>query len=316
MPYHLEDQIKQWGYQIGFLRIGITNVQPLEEYACYMQWIKRGYHGSMHYLEKHASLRMDPRSLLKTAQSIILCSLPYYTHQNERSEPVDDLSLRFAKYARGKDYHQLMKKRLKRFAQRINHELENPGPIRMFCDTAPIMEKALAVRAGLGWIGKNTLLIQPHIGSYTVLGGLLVSFPLEPDPPANATCGTCTRCVDACPTGALIEPYLLDARKCLSYWNIESNETPPPFIKDRMHPWLFGCDRCQDVCPQNHHAVRSILPGFASLIPDLPSNAEFYETLTEQEFNQFFQGTAQRRKGYRGFVDQVARLRSYRLLNE
>jgi epoxyqueuosine reductase len=241
----LAQQVKALAQGLGFEACGITPAEPLiEAYERYLQAVFSGRLTGLRYLTENPTLRQHPRTLLPSAQSLILCLKSYY--QGVRLHPP------IAQYAWGEDYHRVLRRKLDIISDYLRRKGGFGTEVRPFVDTAPILEKPYAQQAGLGWIGKNTLLISPKLGSYTFIAGLATNLPLPPDAPlAKDLCGTCQRCVEACPTGAL-EPYKLDVRRCIAYWTIEA-----PALSEGMPPtgeWLFGCDICQAVCPWNRFA--------------------------------------------------------------
>ncbi len=237
---------------LGFALAGIADARPSDRRAELLEWLAEGKHGEMGYLEEHAELRADPAGVLENAKSAILVADLYATRDNNLDPALKPGEGRIARYCRGRDYHTVLKKRLMKLADRFRAE-QPTADFRVFTDTAPVMERELALRAGLGWIGKHTLLIHPKVGSYFLLGGILTTMELTP--PESQTietdhCGSCTRCIDACPTDA-ITPYSVDARRCISYLTIEHRSPIDPDLQSRMGDWIFGCDVCQEVCPHN-----------------------------------------------------------------
>lgn len=237
---------------LGFALAGVCDAGP-SEYADELRaWFDAGKHGSMGYMAEHAGLRIDPSGVLEGARSAVMVADLYASRDANTDEPLEPGQGRIARYARGKDYHTILKKRLMGLADGLRSEFPDAG-FRVFTDTAPVMERELAVRAGLGWAGKHTLAIHPKIGSYFLLGGILTTLELAiPADQAVVTdhCGSCTRCIDACPTGA-ITPYSVDARKCVSYLTIERREPIDPGLYAGLRDWVYGCDICQEVCPHN-----------------------------------------------------------------
>lgn len=236
----------------GFAAAGVCALDPLERAEFLRDWLAAGKHGSMGYLAEHAELRVDPVQILPGARSAIMVADLYADRAGNQDPPLPPGRGRVARYARGRDYHKLVKKRLHALADALQAEFPD-ARFRAFVDTAPVPERPLAARAGLGWIGKNTLLIHPRIGSYWLLGGVLTTLELEPPPeqrPVADHCGGCTRCIDACPTGA-ITPYSVDARRCISYLTIERRPPIDPEFHAPIGDWLYGCDVCQQVCPYN-----------------------------------------------------------------
>lgn len=241
-------RIKSWALEAGFHRAGVTTAEPSDYAEAYAAWIARGDHAGMDYLERNLDRRADLRNTLPSVKSVLCVALDY----GDRHADLDgagDLWPRVARYAHGDDYHLVMEKRLYGLAERI--EAAWPGTeSKVYVDTGPLLERELAARAGLGAIGKNTMLLHPEAGSWFLLGEILLSLELEPDQPMADLCGTCTECLQACPTGALPEPYRLDANRCISYWTIEHRGEFPDEAPD-MSGWVFGCDICQEACPVN-----------------------------------------------------------------
>jgi len=270
----LTEQIKEQARRMGFDLVGVTHPAPSTHFAFYTDYLARGYHGKMAYLARPDGVekRANPRRLMPRARSIVAVGMNYYTG---RSPPTKGLRGRVARYAWGADYHAVLTERLHQLAAWIAERVGQPVAHRVYVDTGPLLERELAQRAGLGWIGKNTCLIHPHLGSYLFLGELLLDLELEPDPPFAADrCGTCTACLDACPTGALVAPNTLDARRCISYLTIEHRGSIPAELRPSLGDWVFGCDVCQQVCPWNLRFARPTRePAFAprpgQVAPDL-----------------------------------------------
>jgi epoxyqueuosine reductase len=243
------ERIRCWAREAGFDGAGIASLSPLEHAMALTAWLERGDHAGMEYLRRRLAVRHDPRRILDGAQSAVCVALQY--HPLAGAEPAQgDLWPRVARYARGQDYHDLMLKRLRQLAERIEEAF--PGTAwRAYVDTGPVLERELAARAGLGAIGKNTNLLHPEAGSWFLLGELFLTLDLAPDAASADLCGSCTRCLEACPTGALAEPYRLDSRRCISYWTIEHRGDLPSEAREMVGDWVFGCDVCQEVCPLN-----------------------------------------------------------------
>ncbi len=250
--YQLAARIKQQARQLGFDLVGIAPAGP-SAYRDYLrQWLEAGCHGSMQWLANRFEERTDPGVYLPGAASVICVALNYHQPDAEASTPSPTMG-RIARYARGEDYHEFMKKRLHQLADGIRQWAPD-ARTRACVDTAPVMEKELARRAGLGWVGKNTLVIHPKIGSWLLLGEVITTLRLPADEPGIDRCGTCRRCIEACPTGALTEPYRLDARRCIAYLTIENRGEVAEELQPGIGQWLFGCDICQEVCPWNRKA--------------------------------------------------------------
>lgn len=241
--------LKSWAVEEGFSRAGVCRLEKSEQNELFRRWLERGDHASMAWLEKYPEKREDPATLLEGAKSALCVALQYWPLEGE-DPPTGDLWPKVARYARGRDYHELMSKSLRRLGERI--EAAFPGTTtRGWVDTGPILERELAARAGLGVQGKNTNLLQRGGGSYFLLGELFTTLELESDEPVGDLCRSCTRCLDACPTGALPAPYRLDANRCISYWTIEHRGDLPAEMRPQIGEWVFGCDICQEVCPWN-----------------------------------------------------------------
>jgi epoxyqueuosine reductase len=244
------ERIKARARAVGFDAAGIAPLTAAPTGAAYLRWLERGDQAGLGYLERNVELRLDPRGLLPGARSALVVALRYAPLAGEPEPPPGDLWPKVARYARGSDYHELVWRRLEEVARFV--ESEWPATrTRVCCDTAPLLERDLAARAGLGAIGKNTNLLHPELGSYVLLGEMLTTLDLPGDPPLSDLCGSCSRCLDACPTGALPEPWRLDARRCISYWTIENRGDIPDEIAPALERWVFGCDTCQEVCPWN-----------------------------------------------------------------
>lgn len=256
----LTERIREAASRLGFAPVGFTSADPLEEdRARLLDWVAGGAHGSMAYMADQPARRADPRAIVPEARSVISLGMNYAP---PRSEPESD-GARVARYARGRDYHKLIWKRLRELEQAIAGISGRPFVGRTFVDTGPVLERALAKRAGLGFIGKNTMLIHPLHGSYLFLASVITDLELVPDLPSKTSCGSCRICIDACPTQALV-PMRLDATRCLSYLTIEERGPTPVDLRPAVGGWAFGCDICQEVCPYNRHATLTSEPDFAS----------------------------------------------------
>ncbi len=247
----LSETIKKEAAELGFDACGIAYAAPLQaEQELFFQWIRKGHHGKMGYMANHPDKRMDPRKLLPGAKSVIVVALNYFPEEKQPSEN----RLKVSKYAYGKDYHFIIKEKLRKLIRLLaRHDPQSQS--REFTDSAPLLERSWAQRAGLGWTGKNSCLILPRKGSFFFMGEILTTASLKADEPFfKEQCGNCTRCMEACPTGAIIAPGQIDARLCTSYLTIELKDSIPPEFKNKTHGWFFGCDICQDVCPFNRFA--------------------------------------------------------------
>jgi epoxyqueuosine reductase len=307
----LETQIKKLAAEVGFELCGFASAAPTLESAFYPEWIRRGFHGKMGYLEgPRGELRADPRALLPSARSVISVGQVYNAPHRYSTASEDPAAGWVARYAWGRDYHDTMKARLRELVRRLEESVQFDSKICV--DTSPLLERAYAHRAGLGWIAKNTCLINEQLGSWFLLGEIITSLELQADEPAPFRCGTCTRCIDACPTDAFVEiggagpSHALDARRCISYWTIELKGEIPENNRGEIGRHVFGCDICQDVCPWNRPA-RAATTGAQEFQPANaePSLAEL-ATMTPEQFNQRFAGTPIQRSKYAGFLRNVA----------
>lgn len=303
--------VKSLARETGFDLVGIASPGPTLEAAFYPEWLAAGYHGEMGYLEGHrGNLRAEARQLLPSAKSVISLGLIYDTPQPHTSEVDVSSQAWVSRYAWGDDYHDVIRRMLYELVERIEAQT-GPFDRKVCVDTAPLLERAYAAQGGLGWIGKNTCLINQEIGSWVFLGEILTSLELESDEPAPFRCGTCTRCIDACPTDALVPldrpdgpSHALDATKCISYWTIELRGPIPVDDRPDVGPHIFGCDICQDVCPWNRRAPQTDRPELQprNALPDLKELA----SMTEDEFNERFADSPIERPRYRGFLRNVA----------
>lgn len=294
---HNTEFIKQTAAQLGFDYCGISKAEFLADEAPRLeQWLQKGAHGKMSYMANHFDKRLDPTKLVPGAKSVVSLMYNYYPEKDLGKAAPENHKL--AKYAYGTDYHFVIRDRLKEF-MKILHEKIGQIEGRVFVDSAPVMERQWAEKAGIGWIGKNTLLINKESGSFFFLAELIIDLELEADGPIKDYCGTCTRCIDACPTDA-ITSYELDASKCISYLTIELKESIPLAFKDEMEGWAFGCDICQDVCPWNRFSSAHKEPAFEpkAELEELFNNN--WEDLTQEVFNQVFKGSAVKRTKFDG----------------
>ncbi len=296
------EQIKQIGYRLGFHKVGIARPQKLPHSEDLLTWLLSGKHGTMHYMEKYLDKRLDIRQLYPPVRSVIVVAHNYYTPFQRKH---DKHYAKISRYAWGKDYHMVIKKKLKHYLtelKKLDTEIEG----RLFVDTAPVQERLWAVAAGLGWQGKNTNLISRDLGSFLFLGVLLINRVLVYDRPIQNYCGSCTACIEACPTEAL-QPYELDARRCLSYLTIEYWNAPiPEALADKMNNWVFGCDICQDVCPWNRFARPTDENNYAPVDPRLVNPPlTWLASLSEEEFRTVFKKTPVMRAKYANFMRNV-----------
>jgi epoxyqueuosine reductase len=255
--------IKAHALALGFDRCGIAPVGPFPELGFFDQWLRRGYAGTMSYLGRSAKKRREVRAAEPSAQSVIVTATVYNTDRPPAAAGADPLRAVVSRYAWGDDYHVIVRQRLDALAEWMRVESDQPFEARAYVDTGPVQERVYAQYGGLGWIGKNTCLINPELGSWLFLGSLITSLPLTPDGPGTDRCGECTACLSACPTGALVSPGVLDATRCISYLTIEHRKAPPEPLREAMGALVYGCDICQDVCPWNRRAAISDAPEWA-----------------------------------------------------
>jgi len=302
-PKQLNTQlIKQKAYDLGFMFCGVSKADFLEEEAPRLEeWLNRNYQGEMSYMANHFDKRLDPRLLVDGAKSIVSLALNYFPDNQQK----DSNAPKISKYAYGKDYHWVIKDKLKELFQYIQDSIGEVGG-RVFVDSAPVMDKAWAKKSGLGWIGKNTNLIHPKAGSFFFIAELIIDLELEYDGPIKDFCGTCTACIDNCPTEAIVEPYVVDGSKCISYLTIElKDEILPKEFKGKMDSWMFGCDVCQDVCPWNRFSKKHNEPLF-NPHPDLLSlTKNDWEDLTEEVFQEIFRKSAVKRTKFKGLKRNI-----------
>jgi len=292
--------IKAKAAELGFMYCGISKAEFLEEEAPRLEsWLNRQMHGQMQYMENHFDKRLDPRLLVDGAKSVVSLLLNYYP-----PEKLPEDSFQLSKYAYGQDYHFVIKDKLKSLLQYIQQAIGEVGG-RAFVDSAPVLDKAWAKKSGLGWIGKNSNLITPQVGSFYFIAELIIDLELEYDGPIKDYCGTCTKCMDACPTNAITEPYVVDGSKCISYFTIELKDKIPGDVSGKFGNWIFGCDICQDVCPWNRFAKPHQEPAF-TLNPALRHlNKEAWQEITEDVFREFFRQSAVKRTGYNGLQRNI-----------
>ncbi len=304
----LARQIKAWGRELGFQQIGIAGVDLSEDEAHLRAWLENHYHGEMGYMARHGTRRSRPAELVPDTLRVISARMDYLPPGDVDPESVlDDPEMGYvSRYALGRDYHRLLRKRLQRLADRIAAHI-GPFGYRAFTDSAPVLEKALARNSGLGWIGKHTNLINRTAGSWFFLGELYTDLPLPVDPPhRNNYCGSCTACIEICPTRAIVGPYRLDARRCISYLTIELQGSIPEPLRPLIGNRIYGCDDCQLVCPWNRYARLSAEPGFAARTAlTAPKLIELF-AWNETQFARHTAGSAIRRIGHARWLRNVA----------
>jgi epoxyqueuosine reductase len=299
--------IKDEAIKLGFLFCGISKAEFLEQEAPRLEaWLNKNMHGEMQYMENHFDKRLDPRLLVDGAKSVISMGLNYYTDDKQ----ADPSAPKISKYAYGQDYHTVIKDKLKQLLSTINEKIGEVGG-RAFVDSAPVLDKAWAKKAGLGWIGKNSNLINQKTGSFFFLAELIVDIELEYDiEPTTDHCGTCTRCIDACPTDAIVGPYVVDGSRCISYLTIELKNELPQEFKGKMDNWMFGCDICQDVCPWNKFSVIHSEPAFTPHPELLGLNQTDLKEITADVFQKVFKNSAVKRTKFDGLKRNIEFLRN------
>ena len=296
------EMIKAEAKRLGFSFCGIAKAQFLEQEAPKLeQWLKDGKNGKMEYMENHFDKRLDPRLLVDHAKSVISVSLNYFT--NEKQEDVT--APKISKYAFGTDYHFVLKHKLKSLLNFIRVEIGEVNG-RAFVDSAPVLDKVWAQKAGLGWLGKHSNLIAKQTGSFFFLGELIIDLDLIPDAPFTADhCGNCTKCIDACPTEAIVSPYVVDGSRCISYLTIELKEQIPSEFKGKMNNWMFGCDVCQDVCPWNRFAVPHQEKEFTPQFNLLGLKKDDWQEITHEIFQTVFKNSAVKRTKLEGLKRNI-----------
>lgn len=302
-------QIKAWALELGFAQIGITNCDTDDASAKLQAWLDKQYHGEMHYMTNHRALRQHPEKLVPGALRIISVRMDYLPKDHESTEILGNKNKAYiSRYALGRDYHKVLRKRLTQLAEKINEKMRVENFIyRAFTDSAPIFERHLARKAGIGWIGKNTMIMNQDAGSFFFLGELFTNLPLPvSEPYATAHCGSCTACIDVCPTKAIVAPYQIDARKCISYLTIEYKGSIDPELRSLMGNRIYGCDDCQLFCPWNKFAKFTNEKDFQPR--HNLKNAELIELFawSEEEFLTNTAGSAIRRAGYESWLRNIA----------
>lgn len=293
--------IKEKARELGFSYCGISKASFLEEEAPRLEsWLKRNMHGSMTYMENHFDKRLDPRLLVPGARSVVSLLLNYYPEEKQ----IED-SFKISKYAYGEDYHFVIKDKLKSLLSGIQDEIgEVEG--RVFVDSAPVLDKAWAARSGLGWIGKNNNLIRKGKGSFFFIAELIIDLDLEYDAPTTDHCGSCTACIDACPTQAIESPYIVNGSKCISYLTIELKDAIPDEFTGKLDDWMYGCDVCQDVCPWNRFSKPHSEPLFQPKSSLIDYDKQQWKDLTNELFNDIFRKSAVKRTKFTGLMRNIA----------
>jgi len=303
----LRNRIGQWAEELGFQQIGVSDTDLRQAENFLQHWLDRGFHGDMHYMEKHGSKRVRPEQLVSGTLRVISARMDYLPQEQSEMEAMlrqPDKGY-ISRYALGRDYHKLMRNRLQKLADRIASEI-GPFGYRVFTDSAPVMEKAIAEKAGIGWIGKHTNLLNRDAGSWFFLGEIYTDLPLPPDSKAEAHCGTCQACIECCPTKAIVAPYQLDARRCISYLTIELETSIPEEFRPLIGNRIYGCDDCQLVCPWNRFARISAEPDYAPRNELLASDLIRLFAWDESRFLSYFEGSAIRRIGHERWLRNIA----------
>jgi epoxyqueuosine reductase len=299
--------VKSEAKRLGFEYCGISKAEFLEEEAPRLEkWLKEKMQGEMKYMENHFDMRLDPTKLVPGAKSVISLLLNYFPDQKQEDETAPKIS----KYAYGEDYHFVIKRKLKEllfvFQEKIGKNIEG----RIFVDSAPVMDKVWAKKSGLGWIGKHSNLLNRETGSFFFIAELILDLELIPDSPMGDFCGTCTQCIDACPTDAIVSPYLVDGSKCISYFTIELKGNIPTEQKGKFDNWAFGCDICQDVCPWNRFSKPTNEKSFQPSEKLMSMNKKEWEEITEEIFQELFKKSAVKRTKYEGLKRNVRFLKT------
>ena len=294
-------QVKDIAQRLGFDFCGISKAEFLEEEAPRLEeWLNRNYQGKMSYMANHFDKRLDPTKLVEGVKSVVSLVYNYYP---QRELNYSD-NYKIAKYAYGKDYHFVIKDKLKEFLSIIQEEIGEVGG-RVFVDSAPVMERQWAAKSGLGWLGKNSLLLNKQMGSFFFLAELILDIELSPDAPTKDYCGTCTKCIDACPTDAIVGNQVIDASKCISYLTIELKDEIPSEFSGKMNDWMFGCDICQDVCPWNRFSKPHQEAQFNPHNEMLNLDKQGWQELTKEVFNEIFRKSAVKRTKYEGLKRNI-----------
>jgi len=292
--------IKAEAERLGFMSCGVSKAEFLEEEAPRLeQWLNENRNGEMRYMENHFDKRLNPALLVDGAKSVVSLLLNYYPQEVQQED-----SYKLSKYAYGRDYHFVIKDKLKDLLRYIQEEIGEVGG-RTFVDSAPVLDKAWAAKSGLGWIGKNSNLLSKKTGSFFFIAELIIDLELEYDTPVTDHCGSCTACIDACPTDAIYEPYKVDGSKCISYYTIELKEQIPASEKGKFEDWMFGCDICQDVCPWNRFSKSHNEPLFNPHPDLLQLTKNDWEELTQETFGKIFQKSAVKRTKFAGLKRNI-----------
>lgn len=297
----LKHHIQELAQQHGFYSVGFSKAEFLEEEAPRLtNWLNKQQHGEMKYMENHFDMRLDPRLLVPGAKTVISFLYNYFPQE------LPDSNLKISKYAYGEDYHQVIKDKLREFVTEVKATVGDVEG-RVFVDSAPVLEKAWAKKSGIGWVGKNANLINPKAGSFYFLAEWICDLDIEPDSPIRDYCGTCTRCIDACPTDAITEPYVVDGSKCISYATIELRvDQLPDEFKGKMESWIYGCDICQDVCPWNRFSVPHKEERFNPRERLFSMSTSDWEDLSEDLYRELFRKSAVKRTKFEGLKRNIS----------
>ncbi len=298
----LTQKIKAQALELGFVKVGIVRAEVLTEEGKHLQeWLNRRYHGTMDWMERNLEKRIDPRFIVPNAKSVISVAMNYYADVPHTDSPEIG---KISRYAWGDDYHILVTARIQSLVDSIIQEKPDTNA-KAYVDTGPVMDKAWAVRAGIGWLGKHTNVITKEYGSWVFLGEIILDVELEFDDPIADFCGSCTACIDACPTDAIAEPYVLDSTKCISYLTIEHKGEIPGGLKPKFENWIYGCDICQDVCPWNSFQQQTNEQAFLPREGNIAPSLKELENITKDEFNERFRKSPIKRPKREGFVRNV-----------
>ena len=293
--------IKTEARRLGFLSCGVSKAEFLEEEAPKLEsWLNQNKHGKMHYMENHFDKRLDPTLLVEGSKSVVSLTYNYFSEQLQHDSEAPKIST----YAYGMDYHYVIKNKLNQLLEFIKQEIGDVHG-RAFVDSAPILEKAWAKKSGLGWIGKHSNMLTQKVGSFYFIAELIIDLELEPDHAVTDHCGSCTACIDACPTDAITEPYKVDGSKCISYFTIELKENIPTDMVGKLDNWMFGCDVCQDVCPWNRFSKQHNEPLFNPKPELLSMTKKDWEEITQETFNKVFKNSAVKRTKYSGLTRNI-----------
>lgn len=299
--YERSQLIKRLAAEEGFMYCGVSKAGFLEDEAPRMEtWLKQGMHGEMSYMANHFDKRLDPRLLVEGAKSVVTLLYNYYSDLQQE----DTTAPKISKYAYGEDYHFVIKRKMKSLMSAISEEVGEVGG-RIFVDSAPVLDKAWAVRSGAGWMGKHSNVLRKKEGSFFFIAELIIDLELSPDGPQTDHCGECTACIDACPTGAIIRPYVVDGSRCISYFTIELKDAIPQDVKGQFENWMFGCDICQEICPWNRFATPHNEVAFLPSEGLLQMTKRDWKEMTKEVFDELFQRSAVKRTGLEGLKRNI-----------